>query len=103
MNIHDTITIGSLTMTRASLIVAIIGIVIALFLTIFLPLAGVTSGFLMGLIILLGFFIGAYNMNCVVLGQCTTYATILMTVYIIYAVLTIIAISAALFKKASTK
>lgn len=72
------VSIGKLQMTLPSVMVAITGFATAL------VIAWKVHP-IMGLAILPGFFLAAYNVKCVTVGQCTTWAWILTSMYIFYA------------------
>lgn len=77
---QKTITLGRLTLSIQSFIVAIIGLVVSL-ITLSLKSPWASA------MILLGFFAAAYNVNCVVVGQCIEWAWALVGLYGLYVVL----------------
>ena len=84
---HQVVTIGKLQMTLPAAIVAVAGFVIAV------AVAWLVHP-IMGIAVLPGFFIAAYNVNCVTVGHCTTWAWILTSIYAFYtAILVIVMLS----------
>lgn len=73
------INIGSLKMTMPAFITAICGAVIGVSLLFVLP-----QLWPMSLMVVGASFIAAYNVNCVVVGNCNAWAWILTTFYIVY-------------------
>lgn len=76
-----TITIGKLKMSLFSFIVALSGLVIGL-------ISSIKINIVSGLVITLGFFLAAYNLNCVIVGHCRIWAWVLLIVYLINIVTT---------------
>lgn len=77
---QKTITLGELTLSIQSFIVAVVGIFASLVLAVFVrPIAGAMT--------LLAFFVAAYNVNCTLVGQCTVWAWTLTGLYGLYVVL----------------
>lgn len=85
------ITIGALRMTLPSFITAICGMTIGVSLLFVMP-----QLWPMSLMIVAAFLVGAYNVNCAVVGNCNAWAWILATVYIVY---TLIVVGAMFFRK----
>jgi len=79
------ITIGKLKITLPSLIVAVAGLVLAV-------VASIAVNIWAGLGTALVMFIASFNVNCAVVGHCTTWAWLLTSIYFIYAILVIIAV-----------
>jgi hypothetical protein len=76
---RQTVTLGKLTLSIQSFIVAVVGLVISVLLSFLVhPIAGAMS--------LLTFFMAAYNVNCVVVGKCVQWAWALVVVYGLYLV-----------------
>ena len=70
------VKIGSLKLSMQAVVVAACGIVFGL-------VVGLTYNVVVGLIAILPFFMGAYTVNCTVVGHCTVWAWILTIVYVI--------------------
>jgi hypothetical protein len=79
------VKIGNLELTLPSLITAVAGIALGIVLAYKVnPMLGIT--------VPLAFFVGAYNVNCTVVGQCNVWAVTLGSLYFIYTALLIIAL-----------
>lgn len=76
--VNNTITIGTLKISLFAFVVAVLGIIIGLLMSIYVnPILGLfTTG---------GFFVAAYNLNCVIVGKCKIWAWILYVIYLINA------------------
>jgi hypothetical protein len=81
----DMVMVGDMKMTRSALITLTAGLILSLSVAIFVP-----HGVFIGLFMFLGFIIAAYNLNCVVVGKCTTWALVLTAVYIVYVLMSLI-------------
>ena len=80
--VSQTMMVGKIKMSLFSFIVAVSGILIGL-------ITAVRANIVFGLIITGSFFIAAYNLNCVIVGQCKIWAWVLFIVYIIDTLLII--------------
>jgi len=74
------VTIGSLNITIPALITAISGLILGIILAFKINMY-------MGLILLPVILIAAYNVNCAIVGHCTTWAWILTGVYMLYVLM----------------
>jgi hypothetical protein len=75
---------GLLTITKASFYILVAGLVLS-FILIFTIKLGIGHKLLAGLLLFLTFCVESYNVNCVQLGNCTTWAYLLTILYIGYA------------------
>ena len=73
-----TVQIGSVTVCYPAFITLLSGLVISL-------LIGFSGNVWLGILTFGVFLITTYNVNCVVVGNCTTWAWILMSFYVLYA------------------
>ena len=73
-----TVQIGSITVCYPAFVTFLSGLVISL-------LIAVNGNMWLGLLTLGVFFVTTYNVNCVVVGNCTTWAWVLMCIYVLYA------------------
>lgn len=80
---HRVVTVGKLQLTLPAAIVAASGFVVAI------AMAWLVHPIL-GIAILPGFFLAAYNVNCVTVGHCTTWAWILTSIYTFYTLLIVV-------------
>ena len=76
-----TVVVGNLTISLASVIVLVSAIILSIVLMFASP-----YGFIASLGVLLGGTLAAYNVNCAQVGQCHTWAWILTSFYVVYAV-----------------
>lgn len=76
------IQIGTLRLTLPSFITAVCGLVIG-------AIFGLKINIITGLLIVAAAFLQAYTVNCIVIGHCTTWAWILSSIYVLYAVIMI--------------
>ncbi len=83
--LNDPITVWNVKTTKAAFYTFVAGLVTAVIVSIFAP-----YGYIVGPIIFLTTCLVSYNMSCVVLGQCKSWAVILFVIYMIYFVLTIV-------------
>ena len=70
------VKIGSLTLSMQAVVVVACGLVFGL-------VVGLTYNVVAGLIVILPFFMGAYTVNCTIVGHCTVWAWILTIIYVI--------------------
>lgn len=78
--VNKTVLVGNVKMSLFSFIIAGVGILLGL----------VTSfrvNIFAGLLMTASFFVAAYNLNCVIVGQCKIWAWVLFIVYILQTVL----------------
>jgi len=89
VSVPATITVGSLTLSLQAFIVAAVGMLLGLLMFLVYPhLATAVAG-----VVTVGvFFLYAYNINCVVVGQCTIFAWVLSSLMVLQALLLIIAV-----------
>ena len=73
-----TVQIGSVNICYPAFVTLLSGLVISL-------LIAVNGNMWLGLLTLGVFLLTTYNVNCVVVGNCTTWAWVLMSIYILYA------------------
>jgi hypothetical protein len=85
-----TVQIGSINVCYPAFVTLISGLIISL-------LIAVNGNMWLGLLTLGVFMVTTYNVNCVVVGNCTTWAWVLMSIYVFYA-LANVAIFAGLSK-----
>ncbi len=69
MHFSDQVSIGSITLTRSALIMLIAGLILSLVIALTVPF-----GIFIGLFVFLGVCVGAYNVNCAVVGKCYNWA-----------------------------
>jgi hypothetical protein len=93
-----TITIGSLTISRQSFIIAVSGIIAGIILMIVLPGAAKVTG----LFTILVFFMASYNVNCTLVGHCNTWAWILTFGAILNAIMYIVVFVGVATRKKSS-
>lgn len=79
MYFSEQVQVGSLKITRNALFTLSSGIVLSAIIMFAVPKVGVW----IGLVTLLMFVLAAYNINCAVVGKCTTWALILTILYLI--------------------
>ena len=72
-----TVQIGSIKVCYPAFVTLICGLIISI-------LIGVGGNIWLGILTLGVFLVTTYNVNCVVVGNCTTWAWILMCIYIFY-------------------
>ena len=72
-----TVQIGSIKVCYPAFVTLICGLIISI-------LIGVSGNIWLGILTLGVFLVTTYNVNCVVVGNCTTWAWILMCIYIFY-------------------
>lgn len=77
--VNRTMVVGNVKMSLFSFIVAVSGILLGL-------ITGFRVNILVGLILMASFFIAAYNLNCVIVGQCKVWAWVLFIVYVLNTV-----------------
>jgi len=89
MALPSTIKVGSLVLSLQSFVVAAAGLLVGLVLFFMLPsiATAVASLVITGI-----FFLYAYNINCVVVGQCSIFSWILTAFYLLLACVQIIKI-----------
>lgn len=85
MSLSDMVTVGDMKMTRAALITITSGLILSLCIAIFVP-----HGIFISLFTFLGFIIAAYNVNCVYVGKCTTWALTLTVIYVVYVIISLL-------------
>ena len=73
-----TVQIGSINVCYPAFVTLLSGLVISL-------LIAVNGNMWLGLLTLGVFLVTTYNVNCVIVGNCTTWAWVLMSIYILYA------------------
>ncbi len=74
-----TVQIGSVTVCYPAFVTLLSGLVISL-------LVAFNGNMWLGLLTFGVFLVTTYNVNCVVVGNCTTWAWILMSLYVLYAI-----------------
>jgi hypothetical protein len=84
MGLPATVTIGTLHLSLQAAITVVAGVIIGLATIIVFP-----SRWLLGFALTAAFFLAAYNVNCVVVGKCKTWAWILTAFYLAYIALAI--------------
>ena len=89
-----TVQIGSINVCYPAFVTLLSGLVISL-------LIAVNGNMWLGLLTLGVFLVTTYNVNCVIVGNCTTWAWVLMCVYIFY-VLGAVSVAAGLSKSKDT-
>jgi len=82
---NEFIEIKGVKMTKGALVVLVIGFVLWILVTLLME-----HGWIAGLSILFSSFIAAYTQNCVIVGHCSTFAVLLLALYIFVAFVTII-------------
>jgi len=70
------ITVGKLKLTLPAMITVVGGMVVGL-------ITALKFSWLAGIIMILVFFVAAYNINCATVGHCTTWAWVLTIIYLI--------------------
>ena len=85
-----TVQIGNIQVCYPAFVTLICGLIISL-------LIGVNGNIWLGVLTFGVFLLTTYNVNCVVVGNCTTWAWILMCIYIFY-VLANVAVMSTLSK-----
>lgn len=78
--VNKTVLVGNVKMSLFSFIVAGAGILIGL-------ITSFRINILAGLVLTASFFIAAYNLNCVIVGQCKIWAWVLFVVYVLDTIL----------------
>lgn len=81
------VQIGELKITLFSLIVLITGVVLGVFMAFLVPHP---YGLMSSLVIILASVVFAYNVNCMVVGQCKIWALVLTAFYVLYATFVVI-------------
>jgi hypothetical protein len=74
------VQIGSLSVTLPALITAVCGLLLGL-------VCGLKIHIVLGLTIPLTFLVGAYNVNCTVVGHCNIWASFLTGMYVVYTIM----------------
>ena len=72
------------TLTKLALYILVVGLVLSLILVVTLKTT-VGHKALVGLLVFLMFCLESYNVNCIQVGHCTTWASILTLVFVGYA------------------
>lgn len=85
MHLTEQVQVHGKKITRSALYVLIGGFIIAMMQLFFVP-----HGYIHAPITFALFCLVAYNLNCVVVGSCTTWATILFVICAIFFVLAIL-------------
>lgn len=80
--VNKTMMVGKIKMSLFSFIVAVSGILIGL-------ITALRANIVLGLLLTGSFFIAAYNLNCVIVGQCKIWAWVLFIVYVVDTLLII--------------
>jgi len=91
--VKRTVTVGKLKMSLFAFITALCGILLGL-------ITAFKVNLYVGLVLTASFFIAAYNINCVIVGKCNTWAWILLIIYLLN---TIIAVAGNLFGGSSSR
>lgn len=90
--VNKTVMVGKVKMSLFSFVVAglgmLLGIIIAL-----------KGNLLAGLVLIASMFIAAYNLNCVIVGQCKIWAWVLFIIYVLNTTLLLGATSIGSFVK----
>ena len=86
--VYKTVTIGNLKISLFSLIVVVSGLVAGLFVS-------YMTNPVVGLILIAGSFLGAYNLNCVIVGDCKMWAWVLLVTYVLNSLLVFVPYFAA--------
>jgi len=73
--------------TKNAKVIASLGLVAGILLTLFAP-----KFWISGLALVLGFFVVAYNVNCVLVGKCIVWGMFLTVLYSVYAVMLLLLI-----------
>ena len=73
--------------TKNAKVVASLGLVAGILLTLFAP-----KFWMSGLALVLGFFVVAYNINCVLVGRCIAWGIFLTCIYSVYAIILLLLI-----------
>jgi len=79
---RQTVRIGSIEVCYPAFVTLICGLIISI-------LISVSGSIWLGIVTFGVFLITTYNVNCVVVGNCTTWAWILMFIYIFYVFINI--------------
>ena len=82
--VNKTIVVGDLKMSLFSFIIAAAGIVLGLVISF-------NYSIFIGLITTASLFLAAYNLNCVIVGKCKTWAWILFVIYLLNVILSLLA------------
>lgn len=78
--VNKTVLVGNVRMSLFSFIVAGSGILLGL-------ITAFRVNIVVGLVLTASFFIAAYNLNCVIVGQCKIWAWVLFVVYVLDTIL----------------
>ena len=86
MSVTTIITVGGVRMTKAAFATLAAGVLASIILTVTMP-----YGWIAGIAVMLISMLSAYKINCMVVGHCNIFATLLMVLFIIHAGLTALA------------